>query len=89
MNPASSAEADFVENQSAKLFVTAILVTHNGEAWLPEVITSLYSQNRKVDRIIAVDTGSTDASAEILRRAGITLSLPSQILVMAMQLKLP
>jgi len=72
MNPASSAEADFVENQSAKLFVTAILVTHNGEAWLPEVITSLYSQNRKVDRIIAVDTGSTDASAEILRRAGIT-----------------
>jgi GT2 family glycosyltransferase len=72
MNSGSSLEVDFVEEKSAKLFITAILITHNGQTWLPEVIASLYSQNRKVDRIIAVDTGSTDASAEILRRAGIT-----------------
>ncbi len=60
------------EKKQSDLYVTAILVTHNGATWLPEVIASLSSQTRKVDRIIAVDTGSLDSSPELLRRAGIT-----------------
>jgi GT2 family glycosyltransferase len=65
-----------VQNSSAveasQIFVTAILVTHNGASWLPEVIAALSSQSRRVDRIIAVDTGSVDSSAKLLRAAGIT-----------------
>jgi GT2 family glycosyltransferase len=53
-------------------FVTAIIVTHDGATWLPEVIASLSSQTRRIDRIIAVDTGSLDSSPKLLRSAGIT-----------------
>ncbi len=56
----------------SRFFVTAIIVSHNGAAWLPEVISSLSSQTRRINRIIAVDTGSTDASPKLLRAAGIT-----------------
>ncbi len=55
-----------------RFFVTAIIVSHNGATWLPEVISSLSSQTRRINRIIAVDTGSTDASPKLLRAAGIT-----------------
>ena len=54
-------------------FVTAIIVTHDGATWLPEVIASLSSQTRRIDRIIAVDTGSLDSSPKLLRAAGITV----------------
>ena len=57
---------------TSNLFVTAVLVTHDGATWLPEVIASLSSQTRRIDRIIAVDTGSVDASLKLLRSAGIT-----------------
>jgi len=53
-------------------FVTAIVVTHDGATWLPEVIAALSSQTRRIDRIIAVDTGSLDSSPKLLRAAGIT-----------------
>ncbi len=56
----------------SRFFVTAVIVSHNGASWLPEVIISLSSQTRRIDRIIAVDTGSTDASQKLLRAAGIT-----------------
>ena len=54
-------------------FVTAVIVTHDGAIWLPEVIASLSSQTRRIDRIIAVDTGSLDNSPKLLRAAGITV----------------
>ena len=56
----------------SRFFVTAIIVTHDGAAWLPEVIASLSSQTRRIDRIIAVDTGSLDSSPKLLRASGIT-----------------
>ena len=56
---------------TSHLFVTAVLVTHDGAVWLPEVIASLSAQTRRIDRIIAVDTGSVDASLKLLRSAGI------------------
>ena len=52
-------------------FVTAIIVSHDGATWLPEVIASLSSQTRKVDRFIAIDTGSQDSSPKLLQGAGI------------------
>ena len=51
--------------------VTAILVLHDGQLWLPEVVTSLTSQTLPVDSIVAVDTGSIDASAKLVKGARI------------------
>ena len=56
----------------SRFFVTAIIVTHDGASWLPEVIAALSSQTRPIDRIIAVDTGSIDSSPKLLRASGIT-----------------
>lgn len=55
-----------------KFFVTAVIVTHDGATWLPEVIAALSSQSRPIDRIVAVDTGSEDSSFKLLKSAGIT-----------------
>ena len=55
-----------------KFFVTAVLVTHDGATWLPEVIAAIGSQSRPVDRIVAVDTGSLDSSLKLLKSSGIT-----------------
>lgn len=51
--------------------VTALLVVHDGATWLPEVVSSLSSQTRNVDRIIAIDTGSLDGSPKLLKGARI------------------
>jgi GT2 family glycosyltransferase len=51
--------------------VTAILVLHDGATWLPEVVASLTSQSRAVDHFVAVDTGSTDSSAKLVKGARI------------------
>ena len=51
--------------------VTAVLVSHNGAIWLPEVVAALTSQTRPVDFITAVDTGSEDASTKLLKSARI------------------
>jgi GT2 family glycosyltransferase len=60
--------------------VTAILVVHDGATWLPQVVTSLATQTRGADRMIAVDTGSLDASAKLLKGARIpTISLDREI----------
>lgn len=54
-----------------KFRVTAILVTHNGALWLPEVVASLTSQTRHIDLIAAIDTGSDDGSVKLLKSARI------------------
>ena len=51
--------------------VTAILVSHNGAVWLPEVVAALTSQTRPIDFITAVDTGSKDSSTKLLKSARI------------------
>lgn len=55
-----------------KYRVTAVLVSHNGALWLPEVVASLTSQTRPIDLITAVDTGSQDSSTKLLKSAGIS-----------------
>jgi GT2 family glycosyltransferase len=47
--------------------VTALLVSHDGERWLRAVLDGLAEQTRPVDGVLAVDTGSTDASPRLLR----------------------
>ena len=58
-------------DKNENFFVTAIIVTHDGATWLPQVIAALSAQTRRVDRLIAVDTGSHDTSIKLLRSAGI------------------
>ena len=54
--------------------VTAILVVHDGATWLPEVVASIASQSRNADQVIAIDTGSQDSSAKLLKGARIPVS---------------
>ena len=54
--------------------VSAILVVHDGSTWLPEVVASIASQSRTVDHILAVDTGSADGSAKLLKGARIPVA---------------
>ena len=54
--------------------VTAILVVHDGATWLPGVVASIASQSRNADQIIAIDTGSQDSSAKLLKGARIPVS---------------
>lgn len=51
--------------------VTALLVVHDGATWLPEVVASITSQSRGADQILAIDTGSLDSSAKLLKGARI------------------
>ncbi|HEX6874473.1 MAG TPA: glycosyltransferase [Nocardioidaceae bacterium] len=46
--------------------VTALLVSHNGARWLPAVLDGLIAQTRHPDQVVAVDTGSSDASGDLL-----------------------
>ena len=46
--------------------VTAVIVAHDGAAWLPRVVQSLLDQTRPVQRVVAVDTGSRDRSGSLL-----------------------
>ncbi|HEY5785606.1 MAG TPA: glycosyltransferase, partial [Microlunatus sp.] len=49
--------------------VTAVLVTLDAEAWLPETLAGLSRLTHKPTRLIAVDNGSTDNTVELLERA--------------------
>lgn len=46
--------------------VHAIVVSHNGARWLPEVARSLAALTRQPDTLIAIDTGSTDRSRDLV-----------------------
>ncbi|HYJ66111.1 MAG TPA: glycosyltransferase family 2 protein [Nocardioidaceae bacterium] len=50
----------------ASLHVTAVLVSHDGARWLPHVLDALEQQRRLPNALVAVDTGSTDASVQLL-----------------------
>lgn len=49
--------------------VTAVLVTRNGESWLPDALASLAALTTQPGRLIAVDNGSEDSTGEILAGA--------------------
>ncbi|UZJ25547.1 glycosyltransferase [Rhodococcus antarcticus] len=49
--------------------VAAVLVCHDGDRWLPEVLDSLGAQTAAPTVLVAVDTGSTDTTAALLAAA--------------------
>ncbi|MBT0770337.1 glycosyltransferase [Kineosporia sp. J2-2] len=49
--------------------VTAVLVAHDGAAFLPRTLDAVEAQSRRPDRLIAVDAGSADGSADMLALA--------------------
>lgn len=49
--------------------VTAILVVHNGQDWLPATLKSIADLEHRPGRVIVVDAGSTDNSPTLLRQA--------------------
>ena len=53
--------------------VSAIIVSHDGQAWLPETVAALTSQTRPLDYIIAVDTASKDSTQQLLKSARIPI----------------
>jgi GT2 family glycosyltransferase len=61
----------------ATVDVLAVLVAHDGADWLPEALAALAASSKVPARVLCVDTGSTDGSAELLRAAyGEVLELP-------------
>ena len=48
--------------------VTGVLVVHNGAVWLGECLEALSLQTRPPDRLVIVDTGSTDDSMGIAEK---------------------
>ncbi|MCC2592356.1 glycosyltransferase family 2 protein [Tessaracoccus sp. OS52] len=53
----------------APALVTAVMVVHNAEDWLPAQLLSLARLDPRPGRIIAVDNGSTDGSRVLLEAA--------------------
>jgi len=49
--------------------VTAVIVAHDGAAWIPRVAEALVNQTRPVQRVVGVDTGSRDRSGAMLAEA--------------------
>lgn len=49
--------------------VTALIVSHDGARWLPQVLDALAGQTRAPDAVVAVDTGSRDGSVPLLHEA--------------------
>ncbi len=47
--------------------VVAVVVAHDGARWLPRSLAAIAAQSREVDAVVGVDTGSRDASADLLR----------------------
>ncbi|MFH8497327.1 glycosyltransferase family 2 protein [Streptomyces coeruleorubidus] len=49
--------------------VTAVLVSHDGARWLPDALAGLLGQERPVQYAMGADTGSADASAQLVTDA--------------------
>lgn len=54
--------------ERSAVVVTGVLVVHDGAAWLQECLDALSLQARPLDRLIIVDTGSTDDSHRIVAK---------------------
>ncbi|MFK0169424.1 glycosyltransferase [Streptomyces sp. NPDC090306] len=55
--------------ESPRHVVTAVLVTHDGARWLPDALAGLLGQERPAQYVMAADTGSADASAQLVTDA--------------------
>ena len=63
--------------------VTGVLVVHDGAAWLKECLDALALQTRPPDRLVIVDTGSSDDSRAIVVRHGRLRQVIGELLVIS------
>jgi GT2 family glycosyltransferase len=56
-------------NPQVQHVVTAVIVAHDGAAWVPRLTEALRAQTRPVQRVVGVDTGSRDRSGAMLAEA--------------------
>jgi GT2 family glycosyltransferase len=63
------AEPEQLADVPAGATVTAVLVARNAESWLRDALRSIASLTTRPGRVIAVDNGSDDATAQILADA--------------------
>ena len=59
-------------NKVQRDLVVGVLVTHNSQQFLPELLDSIDSQTRPLDQLIVIDDNSTDLTSSILSERGIT-----------------
>jgi len=52
--------------------VVGLIVTHNSQTFLPELLESINNQTRPLDQLIIIDDNSTDSTHEILTQHGLT-----------------
>ncbi|MDQ3887020.1 MAG: glycosyltransferase, partial [Actinomycetota bacterium] len=69
MSGIPSTVAEFRSLGSGTAPVLGVLVCHDGEEWLPEVLDALRRLTVRPQHLIAVDTGSLDRTAELLAGA--------------------
>ena len=50
--------------------VAAVVVTHDSENFLPELIASIQGQTRPLDEVIVIDDHSSDATVALARKSG-------------------
>jgi glycosyltransferase involved in cell wall biosynthesis len=57
--------------------IAVVLVTHNSQGFLPDLLASIDRQTRKPELKLAVDDNSTDSTVELLTNKGFTV-IPAQ-----------
>lgn len=60
--------------------IAVVLATYNGARYLPQMLDSLVSQERRADIVFVVDDGSTDSTPSILREYASKLPIRLEIL---------
>ncbi|MFJ2907330.1 glycosyltransferase [Streptomyces sp. NPDC087212] len=65
----TAAQHDAATPEFPRHVVTAVLVAHDGARWLPDALAGLLGQERPVQFAVAADTGSADASAQLVTEA--------------------
>ena len=59
--------------------LSVVIPTYNRIETLPRALASVAAQSRPVDEVIVVDDGSTDGTAEVVRRSFPSVKLLSQV----------
>lgn len=50
--------------------ISVVVITYNQEAFLSQSLESVFAQTRKADEILVVDNGSTDGTAQLIKKLG-------------------
>lgn len=62
--------------QAPAVTVTVLIAAHNEEAWIGESLRSIAASERRPDRVVVVDDGSTDRTGDIARALGARVVRP-------------